>query len=252
MTRPEGTGPEGTGPRETGPAAVDRATVRGWDRRAIEEFGIPGIVLMENAALGCLRVLEELAPAELGPPYTVICGPGNNGGDGLALARHLHNRGLPVSIHLVEDASRIDPASDAGINLRIVQRMKVPLREPGPRLPELRHGAIIDAMLGTGLARPLGEPYTGWVEAINRSGRPVAAIDIPTGLDADSGEVLGRAVRAGHTIAMAAPKLGFTRGAGPAHVGRVHVVDIGLPRILMGGEVMEGIAERPARSRAAP
>jgi NAD(P)H-hydrate epimerase len=201
---------------------------------------------MENAARGSADLLHALLtaePARYGPPYQVLCGPGNNGGDGLALARHLFNRALPVTVHLIEPRSRIDPASDAGTNLRILERMGLDIREPGPgRGPEavieeaVRAGVLIDALLGTGLTRPLRSPYREWVEAMNRSSRPIVAIDIPTGLDADTGEVLGAAARAGHTFTLAAPKLGFTRGAGPLHVGKVHVVEISIPRQVLESE----------------
>ncbi len=218
---------------------VAREAIRRWDRMATERYGIPSIVLMENAARGSADALA-LVSAGSGrprPPYRIACGPGSNGGDGLALARHLHNRGLAVSIFLAEPPSRFRPASDAGTNLRIVERMGLDLRQAGPRgLLELAageeagEGTIIDALLGTGLDRPLEPPYLEWVEAINRSGRPVIAIDIPTGLHADTGEVLGAAVRAEHTFTMAAPKLGFFHGEGPVLAGEVHVIDIGIPR----------------------
>jgi len=226
------------------PRPLSRASVRELDRRAIEEYGIPGIILMENAALGCDRILAEIRaadPARFGPPYRIACGPGNNGGDGFALARHLHNRGLAVEVHLVEPRGRIRTGSDAEVNFRIIERMGIPIREPGPDRPLERAieeaggaGTTVDAMLGTGLDRPLRSPYLEWVRGMNASGRAVVAIDIPTGLDADTGEVLGDAVRAAHTITMAAPKLGFFRGAGPERAGTVHVVGIGIPKEMLG------------------
>ncbi len=223
------------------PRPLSRAAIRDLDRRAVEEFGIPGIVLMENAALGCDRVLAEIGAADrrFAPPWRIVCGPGNNGGDGLALARHLHNRGHAVAIHLVQPKDRVKPGSDAATNLAIVERMRLPIIEPGPGgaaaaiAEATASGTIIDAMLGTGLDRPLRPPYLEWVLAINGSGRPVVAIDIPSGLDADTGAVLGAAVRAAHPMTMAAPKIGFTAGEGPAHCGVVHLVGIGIPRELL-------------------
>ncbi len=226
------------------PDPAAREAIRSWDRRAIDEFAVPGLLLMENAALGCVQCILDLAErdrARWGPPFSVVAGPGNNGGDGLAIARHLTIRGYEVRVYLVQPRSRIDPASDAGANLRIAERFGVDIREVDPQrgagetaAEACSRGVIIDAMLGTGLVRSLREPYRLWVEAINRSGRPVIAIDIPTGLDADTGEVLGTAVKAHHTLTMAAPKLGFTLGEGPNHTGTVHVIEIGLPLQLPG------------------
>jgi hydroxyethylthiazole kinase-like uncharacterized protein yjeF len=217
------------------PPPLPRAAIRELDRRAIEEFGIPGIVLMENAALGCDRILAEIRaadPGRFGPPYRIFCGTGSNGGDGFALARHLRNRGLAVEVRLVESRDRVRPGSDAAVNLAVIDRMGIPVIEPrgGPPAPSeaASPGTIIDAMLGTGLDRPLRSPYLERVRAVNGSGRGIVAIDIPTGLDADSGEILGEAVRADHTITMAAPKLGFYKGAGPACAGVVHLVGIGI------------------------
>jgi NAD(P)H-hydrate epimerase len=222
------------------PPPLARERIRELDRKAAEEYGIPTLILMENAARGSAEALIELQAAEprgCPPPYRIICGRGSNGGDGLAMARHLHNRGREVSIYLAEPRSRIRPDSDAGINLRIVERMGLVIRDPGEgRILEVesaKDGTIIDALLGTGLDRPLASPYLEWVEAINRSGRPVIAIDLPTGLHADTGEVLGAAIRAAHTFTLVAPKLGFFRGEGPKLVGKVRVIEIGIPRELL-------------------
>ncbi len=222
---------------------LSREAIRELDRRAIQDFAIPGIVLMENAALGCAEVLMELyagEPIRYGPPFRIICGPGNNGGDGLALARHIHNRGFPLTLYLVKPKASLRPDSDAGINLKIADRMGLDLRETGPDYPledlikeAISTGTIIDAMLGTGLDRPLRSPYLEWVKAINEAGRPVIAVDIPTGLDANTGQVLGAAIRANHTITMAALKQGFNRAAGPGCTGDVHLVGIGSPRELL-------------------
>jgi NAD(P)H-hydrate epimerase len=210
----------------------------------MEEFSIPGIVLMENAGAGAARTVAEVVHEDSLPypePFHILCGPGNNGGDGLVAARHLHNMGFDVRIQLVGIAA-YPPGSDADVQLKIVRRWGLPLREAatGPETCELFHpsaggGTVVDALFGTGLSRPLRSPYLEWVEAVNaREGR-VFAIDIPSGLDANSGEVLGAAVRADHTITFAAPKVGFERGAGPRLTGKVHVIDIGIPRELWGG-----------------
>ena len=199
-----------------------------------------GMVLMENAGAGAARIVMRLAaarPAVLRQPLRIVCGPGNNGGDGFVVARHLREGGHEVSV-LVLGGRDPDPGSDAGRNLSILERMgSVPiLRRPTtPREGEgslLASGTVIDAIFGTGLSRPVTSPYREWIEEINRGGSPVVSLDIPSGLDADTGEVLGVAVRAAVTITFAAPKLGFSRGSGPELCGTVEVVDIGLPREL--------------------
>jgi NAD(P)H-hydrate epimerase len=228
------------------PAAQDRETIRAWDRRAVEEYGLPGILLMENAGAGAARLIEELihGEPELYPPrLEVLCGSGNNGGDGFVVARHLHNHGFEVSVHLACEPARILTSPDAAVNFRVLEKMRVPIQGgrapfPPPLLLERRAPCtLVDALLGTGLSRPLRSPYLEWVRAVNSSGLPVIALDLPSGLDADSGEVLGEAVVARWTVTFAAPKLGFTQGLGPDHTGQVHVVDIGIPREVWEGEL---------------
>src|SRR5688572_23185363 len=213
------------------PPPQTRATIREWDRRAIEDFGIPGILLMENAGSGRARIIEEvLGTSGEGEPVRILCGPGNNGGDGFVVARHLHARGIPVEVLLVSPAGHA-PGSDSGVNLAILSRLRVPIdrdRLPAPGV--FPDGTIVDALFGSGLSRPLTSPHDAWVRACRDSGRPVFALDIPSGLDADTGLILGDAVTARHTITFAAAKLGFYREEGPRLCGHVHVVDVGIPR----------------------
>jgi NAD(P)H-hydrate epimerase len=224
------------------PPVTDAATVRRWDRATIEEFGIPGLILMENAGEGCVRRVEELAPRHgLVPPFCIVCGPGNNGGDGFVIARHLHNRGAEVEVLLATPAAGFAADSDAGINLEIVRRMGVPVRETADDTAASRDAALaaagtaVDACFGTGLARAVEEPILGWIHALNRCGRPVVSVDVPSGLDADRGLALGAAVRATVTLTFVAPKRGFALEEGPACAGEVHVIGISIPRELLGG-----------------
>ena len=224
------------------PNALPCKTIRALDAAAIQECRIPGLLLMENAGEGCVRQIEMLAtedPSRIVPPFKIVSGFGNNAGDGFVIARHLANRGYAVNIHLTAARSRIRLSSDAGINFEIAVAMGIPIFEPdGEVKTEISRatsggGTIVDAIFGSGLSRPVTSPQREWIEHINASGLPVLAIDIPSGLDADSGEALGAAVRAAHTFTFVAPKLGFERAAGPQCAGRVHVVGISIPRQLL-------------------
>jgi NAD(P)H-hydrate epimerase len=204
--------------------SLTRAQAREVDRIAMERFRIPGIVLMENAAIGIVETLLASAPSVA--PVAVVCGPGNNGGDGFAVARHLKNRGHPVRLHVVAPESAYREGSDARINLEIVREMGLEI------LPHTEFGDagwIVDALFGTGLDRPIEGPYREAVEAINASGRPTLSVDIASGLDADTGGVLGAAVSAEVTATMVARKVGMELDRGPSHSGRIAVVDIGAP-----------------------
>jgi NAD(P)H-hydrate epimerase len=204
---------------------LTREQSREIDRVATEELLIPGLLLMENAAIGVAAAAIDLAKGRSGH-VAILCGPGNNGGDGLAAARHLSNRGVEVRVHLALPADAYRDGSDAATNLAIVRAMGIALHED---LDFSRPTLVIDALLGTGLVRDIREPFRSCVAAMNRAGCPVLAVDLPSGLDANTGEARGEAVRATVTATMVAPKIGFTRRDGPAHVGRVVVVDIGVP-----------------------
>lgn len=218
---------------------VTRDEMRELDRRAIEEFGIPAIVLMENAGRGtaeeALRLRDERA---LAGPVVVCCGGGNNGGDGFVIARHLSNAGLDVRVFCCFDRSAGDRGREAGINLTICERMGLPIRDAlttdqaEALRGELVAGVLlIDAIFGVGLSRPPREPLAGLLKAIDAA-RPVTlAVDVPSGLDADTGEPLGVAIHADVTATMACPKVGL-RGRGAPWVGRLVVVDIGMPACL--------------------
>lgn len=193
------------------------------------ELHIPGVVLMEHAAIGISAAALEVLPGGTGH-VAIVCGPGNNGGDGLAVARLLANRGTSVSLHLAVPADTFREGSDASTNLAIARAMGVPIRED---LELGRPALILDALFGTGLARDVREPFRSAIRAMNDASCPVLAVDVPSGLDANTGQVLGEAVRAAVTATMVAPKTGFGLAEGPAHVGRVVVVDIGTPPSLL-------------------
>jgi NAD(P)H-hydrate epimerase len=216
---------------------LSRAAVRELDRRAIEEHGIPSIVLMENAGRACAEEASRLLGGSRGP-VLVLCGPGNNGGDGLVIARTLWNRGVEVKAVFVGPVDGLEQGSaDFATNLRLWSGLGRTLEvvsspreaeELGPRLA--RAALVVDALFGTGLARELGEPWRSAIRRVNAARRPVLAVDLPSGLDADSGAVLGEAVRATLTVTFVARKPGFLRGHGPELCGRVVVAEIGIPR----------------------
>jgi NAD(P)H-hydrate epimerase len=214
---------------------LSRAQVREIDRRAIEEFGIPGIVLMENAARSAADVACTMLGGRVpGKFVTIFCGPGNNGGDGLAIARHLHNRGANVDVVPVFDPQRL--SGDALCNWQIVSAMELevtPLSSCELTLasePDL----VIDALLGTGAHdRPRGR-IAAAIDLFDTDVRsPVLSVDVPSGLDCDTGKPLGTCVRATRTITFVAEKLGFANPDARAYIGEVVVGDIGCPRDLI-------------------
>lgn len=221
--------------------AEDPETIRQWDRIASEEYGLPGIVLMENAGAGAARIISRLSreePEHFPDPFIILCGPGANGGDGCVVARHLYNSGYDVEVYLCFEPGGLDENSDAGVNLAVIEKMEVPTVRPGQ--DEIRHilrredpATVIDALLGTGLSRALKGPLLTWVQAATASGKSIISLDIPTGLDGKNGEILGDCVPASHTITFAAPKTGFYQGSGPDITGHIHVVEIGLPRDIL-------------------
>jgi len=214
---------------------LSRSEVRELDRRAIEEFGVPGVVLMENAGRGAAELLVNLG---IHGRVLICCGKGNNGGDGFVIARHLANRG--VNIQVLPCAPREELTGDALINFTILERYQYPLRLLSHSLDGLheelaRSEWVVDALFGTGLSGPVRPPFDRIIEAINARPNHVLAVDIPSGLDCDSGQPLGAIIRAEHTATFVAAKRGFANPAAAAYTGLVHVVDIGLPRILLEG-----------------
>lgn len=233
----------------------DRASIREVDRLAMREFAIPGIVLMENAARHAADVALELVEGIPRPTVTILCGGGNNGGDGFAVARHLANAGLSVRLGLLTPISKL--RGDALVNATIARRMKIPMAallalspsssraasrsasSHGASVAQLTKGThlIVDALFGTGLDRPLAGAALSTVRAINaiaqRRSVPVLALDLPSGLDADAGIALGDAVRADVTVTFAGLKRGFLNASAWPMLGEVVVADIGVPRQLL-------------------
>ena len=211
---------------------LSRSQVRAIDRESIERYQIPGIVLMENAALSAARVAQEMLPKPAGSRVLVLCGGGNNGGDGLAIARHLHNAGMTVHLALT-----IDPAKyqgDALINWQIVQAMN--LRWSTAEAQQIARepaDLIIDAIFGTGLTEAPRPPFGYIADAVASNGAPVLAIDLPSGLDCDTGRPPGACIAATRTITFVAEKIGFAQPEARRWLGEVTVGSIGCPRELI-------------------
>jgi hydroxyethylthiazole kinase-like uncharacterized protein yjeF len=211
---------------------LTREQVRSIDRESVETYHVPGVVLMENAAIAAALVAENMV-APKGGPVLIVCGGGNNGGDGLAVARHLHNRDYDVRIFLAADPQKY--GGEALTNWQIIQAMKLPVdQEDLRRISELRPALIVDAIFGTGLTQAPREPFSAIVTEIERSGAPVLAIDIPSGLDCDTGKPLGpKCVKAAKTVTFVAEKAGFAQAEARPYLGEVIVGDIGCPRELI-------------------
>jgi NAD(P)H-hydrate epimerase len=214
---------------------LTREEARELDRLAMEEYGVPGVVLMENAGRGMAELLLALGTQG---PVVVCCGPGNNGGDGFVIARHLDNAGVQVRALLFGSPDRL--SGDAAVNYRILTHSSVPLKvygdgpdEAGLRAELDTADWAVDALFGSGLRGPLRPPFDRVVAAINASGARVFAVDIPSGLDCDTGQPMGPTVRAHHTATVVAPKKGFAEPAAREWLGQVHIVSMGAPRRLL-------------------
>jgi NAD(P)H-hydrate epimerase len=222
---------------------LTRAQIRQIDRRAIQEYRIPAVVLMENAARGVAQVAWQMLGDNRAGPILIVCGGGNNGGDGLAAARHLHNGGAQVSILLTSDPAKY--SGEAKTNWDIVTAMKIPTAGAGPAaIAATKPALVLDAIFGTGLSQPPRPPFAQIVQAMQDLAAPILAIDIPSGLDCDAGTPLGPAcVKATHTATFVAQKAGFSQPAALAYLGTVSVWEIGCPR-----ELIDEVARGPEQN----
>lgn len=213
------------------PLVLNRAATREVDRRAIEDFGMSGLVLMENAGRG---VADRLCQLGAQGPVAICCGKGNNGGDGFVLARHLDLRGIEARVLLWAEPH--DLTGDAAANFHIMQKMGLAIdvfgqRHDAVQLEERLRDAqwIVDALLGTGARGEPRAPFDEVIEHLNAAAAPKLAIDLPSGLDCDTGEAAAHTVRARHTCTFVALKPGFLMPGAAAYTGEVHVHDIGVP-----------------------
>lgn len=239
---------------------VGSETMRALDRHTIDKLGVPADLLMESAGRAvAAEVLAWLAELPSDAEVAVICGGGNNGGDGLVVARHLALLGVPVSAILLADRERM--SGDAAANLERARAIGVPILASNGALPAC--GVIVDAVLGTGLSRPVGGAAGAAILAINRhrESRPsgsvrVVSVDLPSGLDADTGQPQGDVVRADATVAIALPKLGLALEPGRSLAGRILVARIGIadsaPGLSCDAELWSPLAAGRALSERPP
>jgi len=220
---------------------LTREKIRQLDRRAIEQYGMSGLVLMENAGRGMADVLCRQG---IHGTVVICCGRGNNAGDGFVIARHLDIREHGVRVLVFCDPS--DLTGDAGENFRILQKTGVPIEIFGrehdaARLERELAGAewIVDALLGTGAKGDPRPPFDAVIDALNAAAAPIAAVDLPSGLDCDTGEPSSHTIRATLTCTLATAKPGLITPGDESYVGELYVCDIGVPRRLVDEMLQE-------------
>jgi NAD(P)H-hydrate epimerase len=213
---------------------LNAAQMREADRRTIDDIGIPSLVLMENAGRQAVAAMEAMHTDLLDRQIAVLCGRGNNGGDGFVVARTLAQRGADVSVFLL--ARVADVRGDARINLEILGRLGITVVEIADSQAWELHFSevsdctlIVDAIFGTGLHTPVSGLIESVVADVNASGIPVVSIDIPSGLSADSADAIGPSIHAGLTVTLAAPKLPLVLPPAEMHAGSIVIADIGIP-----------------------
>lgn len=231
---------------EGSPYCLSRRLVRDLDQAAIEELGLPSLLLMENAARGVAEVLLQQNPKGR---IIVLCGPGNNGGDGLAVTRLLSANGLTAEAWLVRNGK--DLSSDAAANLAFLQKAGLPVYELSDRRSSLPlhllqpDDWIVDALLGTGLTGSPRDPYTEIIQQANQSLASTLAVDLPSGMDCDTGQSSGACMKAAITVTFVARKQGFDNPESVLLTGAVHVRHIGIPETWLRNWISRRIS--PAR-----
>jgi NAD(P)H-hydrate epimerase len=212
-----------------------RDEVRDFDDRAINVLGIPGVVLMENAGKNCARIILDRLKQPAAAEVCIFCGTGNNGGDGYVIARHLVNAGVNVKVVICGHSEKIK--GDARINLEIARNMGIPeacldpdAADTAEQLSDMagQSDIIVDAIFGTGLNGTLRDRYIEIIEQINSLSKEVIAVDIPSGLNCDTGQPLPVAIKAAATVSFVALKKGFTYPHANEYTGQVYIASIGI------------------------
>lgn len=205
------------------------------DEKAIKGYGIPSVCLMENAGAGAARFIAQTIHKNTSgsPLVTVICGPGNNGGDGFVAARHLINQYINVQIFVIGARSKLK--GDALINYQVLQKMKAGIHHVRILTEDAVHAiqksvCVVDAIFGFGLNRTVEGVYQLIIEAINENAKRVFALDIPSGMDGTTGKIYGVCVRADYTLTFSALKKGFQSKTARQFTGKIILIDIGVPK----------------------
>jgi hydroxyethylthiazole kinase-like uncharacterized protein yjeF len=212
--------------------AVTVKQIQNLDKIAIEKIGIPSLALMENAGRSVADEVVKRVKRIKAPCVCIICGIGNNAGDGFVIARHLINAGIRIKVFLIGKGSQLK--TDAAVNYRILKKMKYPVKEIRKVSSSLtedikKADVVVDAVFGVGLNREVLDPFRSVIESINKNARKVISVDTPSGIDGTTGKIYGVCVKADVTVTFSFIKKGFLKGQGPKYVGKVVVADIGIP-----------------------
>jgi NAD(P)H-hydrate epimerase len=207
------------------------------DQEAINNYGIPGIILMENAGLQVVNEIDKHFSPLSTKKIAIVAGRGNNGGDGFVIARHLYNRGSKVKIYLL--CKQVQVRGDARINLDIIAKMGLEIKEVLSLNQREDFGSfdlLVDAIFGTGLTSAAEGLHQEIISAMNSSGKPIISIDIPSGLSADSSELIGPHIKADFTVSFGLPKLGLHLYPAANHIGKLTIAEISIPKPLLEKE----------------
>jgi NAD(P)H-hydrate epimerase len=214
------------------------------DRVSIEEYGIPSLVLMENAGVKTVQAIEKIIDSLQSQKIVIVAGMGNNGGDGFVIARHLHNRGAKVQLIVIGEKTKIK--NDPLVNLNIVEKQEIPVifvtnEEQFPLLKKEFRSAnlLVDAIFGTGLQREITGLYYTIITMMNESSVRIIAVDLPSGVCADTGQILGVAIQASITVSMGLPKIGLLVHPGITNTGKLFIADIGFPKELLASDTLK-------------
>ncbi len=223
--------------------------MRDIDRRTIEDYGIPGLVLMERAGLAVASRVRALFPLK---KVLVLCGGGNNGGDGLVAARDLYNSGVKVSVIMTTKKEALSSA--CAVQYQIVKKMGIPAEFRYTLSEKDLHGSVvIDAVFGTGLSRPVKGAIAGLFSFLNSADAPVVAVDMPSGISSDTGEILGEAVMADCTVTFGSPKMAHFLYPGAGYTGKLFIEDIGFPACLLEADSIKAcLVDRDTASALIP